>query len=151
MPGRLVGCFLLASILFFLNDPDLKIWSPMLCPGCFPRLRKVLKRQSQSLPFPCWWQWFLGRLRRSCFRPWREFVQGDVCLCPTGSLLWAHASQLFCHPGTQRTLYVFWWPSMREDVKGFIVFSSLLNAFLPVCSILSPFRKGRGPISLWIS
>ena len=46
-------------------------------------------------------------------------------------LQWGHASRLTCHPGIQWTWDFlrrrFWWPSLEEDVRGFV------NA-CPVCS-----------------
>uniref|UniRef100_A0A8C5BNC0 Gypsy retrotransposon integrase-like protein 1 n=1 Tax=Gadus morhua TaxID=8049 RepID=A0A8C5BNC0_GADMO len=53
-------------------------------------------------------------------------------------LQWGHASRLTCHPGIQRTQDFlrrrFWWPSLEEDVRGFV------NA-CPVCNQSKTSRR----------
>ena len=61
--------------------------------------------------------------------------QPSPSACPDGCLfvpddlrsqviLWAHNSNLACHPGSHRTCHLiaqrFWWPSLRKDVREFI-------------------------------
>uniref|UniRef100_A0A8C2WB23 Gypsy retrotransposon integrase-like protein 1 n=1 Tax=Cyclopterus lumpus TaxID=8103 RepID=A0A8C2WB23_CYCLU len=54
--------------------------------------------------------------------PRRLFVPESV---RSRVLQWGHASQFACHPGVHRTLTFlarrFWWPTMRNEVKDFVL------------------------------
>uniref|UniRef100_A0A8C5CEZ5 Gypsy retrotransposon integrase-like protein 1 n=1 Tax=Gadus morhua TaxID=8049 RepID=A0A8C5CEZ5_GADMO len=57
-------------------------------------------------------------------------------------LQWGHASRLACHPGIQRTQDFlrrrFWWPSLEEDVRGFV------KEACPVCKSKTSRRLPAG-------
>ena len=73
-------------------------------------LETVVKRALRSSPAP------------SNVPPRRLFVPDSV---RSRVLKWGHTSQLACHPGVHRTFTFiarrFWWPTMRRDVKEFVM------------------------------
>ncbi|XP_056132867.1 uncharacterized protein LOC130109929 [Lampris incognitus] len=75
-----------------------------------PAEETVVKRALRSSPAP------------SNVPPRRLFVPDSV---RSRILKWGHTSQLACHPGVHRTFTFiarrFWWPTMRRDVKEFVM------------------------------
>lgn len=72
--------------------------------------------------------------------------------CPTNRLYvpeplrprvldWCHSSQLACHPGIHRTLFLvqqrFWWPTLHRDVKE----------FMSACSVCAQAKSSKQPPS----
>ncbi|KAG5278113.1 hypothetical protein AALO_G00095330 [Alosa alosa] len=70
-------------------------------------------------------------------------------------LLWGHSSQLSCHPGIRRTLAFidrrFWWPTMREDVRNFVLACSVCaqnkTSTQPPAGLLQPLQIPKRPWS----
>ena len=73
----------------------------------------------------------------------------------TRVLLWGHSSLLACHPGIARTLsnlkQRFWWPTMSEDVKGFVAACDTCarskTSYQPAGGILQPLPIPHRPWS----
>ncbi len=67
--------------------------------------------------------------------PNRLFVPVPLC---SQVIHWAHMSQIACHPGVRRTLFLaqqpFWWPSMEKDIAEYV-------AACPVCAACKSSHK----------
>lgn len=66
------------------------------------------------------------------------------CLCQLSCVLrWGHESRVACHPGVRRSLTAihqrFWWPSMAQDVRQFML----------ACSVCTQNKtSNRSPVGL---